>query len=270
MYFYEYDPVEDDIMGLYTDDLHTVLRSDVTHDTIDALRVRINTKDQESGEYHPYRDALERELKTAEDILDSKLNAPAHIHSGITTKDTGRGFGGLNAWQPLGITAAAGEEITVYVGHNYKRTGDNTNLQLVATQYHAEAASMSQVVKTLKIGRNDIVIPKIWTGDYELGGALYVQYTGSGGAEDDYAVRVSGGVQVPVLDLYKVTEAKAKDIMVKTDKKRASYYNYYASKRWGEAKGYDLCINSSAVGIEGAVKVIQEFAKLKTEKNKNN
>ena len=65
-----------------------------------------------------------------------------------------------------------------------------------------------------------------------------------------------------------VTEAKAKDIMVKTDKKRASYYNYYASKRWGEAKGYDLCINSSAVGIEGAVKVIQEFAKLKMEKNK--
>ena len=56
-----------------------------------------------------------------------------------------------------------------------------------------------------------------------------------------------------------VTEAKAKDIMVKTDKKRASYYNYYASKRWGEAKGYDLCINSSAVGIEGAVKVIQEI-----------
>lgn len=206
MYFYEYDPVEDDIMGLYTDDLHTVLRSGVTHDTIDALRVRINTKEAESGEYHPYRDQLERELKTAEDILDSKLNEPAHIHSGITTRDAGRGFGGLNAWQPLGITAAAGEEITVYVGHNYKRTGDNTSLQLVATQYHAQADSMAQTVKNLKIGRNDIVIPKIWTGDYELGGALYVQYTGSGGAEDDYAVRVSGGVQVPVLDLYQVAD----------------------------------------------------------------
>ncbi|MDE7311197.1 MAG: M60 family metallopeptidase [Eubacterium sp.] len=206
MYFYEYDPVEDDIMGLYTDDLHTVLRSDVTHDTIDALRVRINTKEAESGEYHPDRDLLERELKTAEDILDSKLNTPVHIHSGITTKDVGRGFGGLNAWQPLGITAAAGEQITVYVGHGYKRTGDNTSLQLVATQYHAEAASMSQVVKTLKIGRNDIVIPKIWSGDFELGGALYVQYTGSGGAEDEYAVRVSGGVEVPVLDLYQVTD----------------------------------------------------------------
>ncbi|MCI9361797.1 MAG: cytidylate kinase-like family protein [Hungatella sp.] len=70
-------------------------------------------------------------------------------------------------------------------------------------------------------------------------------------------------------EINNVTESKAKDIMVKTDKKRASYYNYYASKRWGEAKGYDLCINSSSVGIDGAVKVIQEFAKLKMEKNKN-
>ena len=36
-----------------------------------------------------------------------------------------------------------------------------------------------------------------------------------------------------------VDAAKAKDQIVKVDKKRASYYNYYASKRWGESKGYD-------------------------------
>lgn len=68
--------------------------------------------------------------------------------------------------------------------------------------------------------------------------------------------------------LYDVNESKAKDIMIKTDKKRASYYNYYASKRWGDAKSYDLCINSSAVGVEGAVKIIQEFAKAKQAQNK--
>lgn len=68
--------------------------------------------------------------------------------------------------------------------------------------------------------------------------------------------------------LYNVNESKAKDIMVKTDKKRSSYYNYYASKRWGDAKSYDLCINSSAVGVEGAVKIIQEFAKAKQAQNK--
>ena len=63
--------------------------------------------------------------------------------------------------------------------------------------------------------------------------------------------------------LYKVTEAKAKDIMIKTDKQRASYYNYYASKKWGNARSYDLCLNSSVTGVDGAVQIIQEFAKVK-------
>lgn len=63
--------------------------------------------------------------------------------------------------------------------------------------------------------------------------------------------------------LYEVDDAKAKDIMVKTDKKRASYYNYYSSKKWGDSKSYDLCINSSAVGIDGAVDMILAFARTK-------
>ena len=63
--------------------------------------------------------------------------------------------------------------------------------------------------------------------------------------------------------LYKVEAAKAKDIMVKTDKKRASYYNYYSSKKWGDSRSYDLCINSSSVGINGAVDMILELARVK-------
>lgn len=205
VYFYHYDSLEDDIMALYEDDLHTVLRNDVTQNTIDELRVRINTVDEVSKEYHPDKDKLERELKTAEDILNSELSDSVEIHNSITTGDVNRGFGGLNAWQPLGVTAYAGEEITVYVGHNSKRTGDNTNIQLVATQYHAEASSMFKVVATLKVGRNDITIPKLSSVNTEAGGALYIQYTGNN-TNDRYAVRVSGGVSVPVLDLYQVTD----------------------------------------------------------------
>ena len=41
-----------------------------------------------------------------------------------------------------------------------------------------------------------------------------------------------------------------KEEIVKTDKRRSSYYNYYTSKKWGEASGYHLCIDSSAVSIE--------------------
>lgn len=62
---------------------------------------------------------------------------------------------------------------------------------------------------------------------------------------------------------YKVDDAKAKDIMAKTDKKRASYYNYYSSKKWSDTRSYDLCINSSAVGRDGAVDLILAFAKAK-------
>ena len=62
---------------------------------------------------------------------------------------------------------------------------------------------------------------------------------------------------------YQVTESKAKDIMIKTDKKRASYYNYYSSKHWGDCKSYDLCINSSKVGMDGAIRIIRAFAEEK-------
>ena len=194
-------------MGLYEDELHTVLKGSVTEQTIQDLRNRLQTKDEASGEYHPDKDRLEKELDNAEDILNNQLSEPILIHNTITTRDTDRGFSGLNAWQPLGITAAAGEEITLFVGHNTMGTGSNTNLQLVATQYHAESGSVSKVVTTLKTGRNDVTIPKIWSTDEESGGALYIQYTGNN-ANDRYSVRVNGGVEVPTLDLYGVTDAQ--------------------------------------------------------------
>ena len=42
-----------------------------------------------------------------------------------------------------------------------------------------------------------------------------------------------------------------------------SYYNYYTSKRWGEAAGYDLCLDSSVIGNENAVKMIKQFIEMK-------
>ena len=62
---------------------------------------------------------------------------------------------------------------------------------------------------------------------------------------------------------------EARDMINKTDKSRASYYNYYSSKKWGEAKSYDLCIDSGLVGIDGAIELILKFIELK-EKNQNN
>lgn len=68
-----------------------------------------------------------------------------------------------------------------------------------------------------------------------------------------------------IQELYQVEEGKAKDIMIKTDKQRSSYYNYYSNKKWGDPRSYDLCINSSATGPDGAVDVILNFAKAKQQ-----
>lgn len=62
-----------------------------------------------------------------------------------------------------------------------------------------------------------------------------------------------------------LSDAKAKDMINKEDKKRASYYNYYTNKEWGDARGYDLCINSAKLGVEGTVKAIKEYVKLRNE-----
>ena len=58
---------------------------------------------------------------------------------------------------------------------------------------------------------------------------------------------------------FDVSESKAKDMMIKKDKQRQSYYNYYSSKKWGRADSYDLCINSSILGVEGTVHLIIQY-----------
>lgn len=60
-----------------------------------------------------------------------------------------------------------------------------------------------------------------------------------------------------------LTDAKAKDLIIKTDKRRASYYNYYTSKKWGEAAGYDLSLNTATLGIDGTIHMIREFVAYK-------
>ena len=55
------------------------------------------------------------------------------------------------------------------------------------------------------------------------------------------------------------SDDKAREMMSKKDKQRQSYYNYYSSKKWGRADSYDLCINSSILGIEGTVKFIIQY-----------
>lgn len=65
--------------------------------------------------------------------------------------------------------------------------------------------------------------------------------------------------------MYDLTDAKAKDMILKTDKKRATYYNYYTNKKWGAAESYELCLDSSKLGIEGTTEAILSFLTLRNQ-----
>ncbi len=62
-----------------------------------------------------------------------------------------------------------------------------------------------------------------------------------------------------IMEKYELTENKTRDMIIKKDKQRQSYYNYYSSKKWGRADSYDLCINSSVLGVNGTVKLIIQY-----------
>lgn len=66
-----------------------------------------------------------------------------------------------------------------------------------------------------------------------------------------------------IMEKMGLSEAHAKSLIKKTDKKRASYYNFYTNRVWGEAKNYELCIDSSVLGIEETAKLLTEFIKIK-------
>lgn len=59
-----------------------------------------------------------------------------------------------------------------------------------------------------------------------------------------------------------ISHDEAAERIRKTDKKRASYHNYYSELKWGAATSYDICIDSK-IGIENAAKLIIDCVSMK-------
>lgn len=214
--FFQYDSLESDIQALFADDLHLTLTKGVSAEQLNTLQQRLDTKDH--GEYHPDQKALQTELDTAKQLFEDqdKLNDTIAVHAGLrSNKDAGIAVGGLNAWQPLGISAYAGQELVIYVGNPGMKSGQNSSLSLIATQQHAEASGFAKTVANLKVGKNEITIPQITSTDVEKGGSLYIQYNGNKDT-DQYAVRVSSGTRVPKLDLYQVKDTEERMKRIRT------------------------------------------------------
>ena len=54
---------------------------------------------------------------------------------------------------------------------------------------------------------------------------------------------------------------EARKLIESREDTRSSYYNYYTGKRWGDSSSYDLCINSSVLGLEGTKEFIADFVR---------
>ena len=60
-----------------------------------------------------------------------------------------------------------------------------------------------------------------------------------------------------------VSQIDARTLAQKRNKIRASYYNFYTDKVWGDGASYDLCINSSALSAQAVAELIVDFARRK-------
>ena len=60
---------------------------------------------------------------------------------------------------------------------------------------------------------------------------------------------------------YNMTEHEAKERILRVDKGRSNYYRHYTGEAWGDVRGHDLCINTAAVGLDGAVSTILAMAR---------
>ena len=62
-----------------------------------------------------------------------------------------------------------------------------------------------------------------------------------------------------VMEVYDLSEEKAKDLIDKKDRKRKRYHNYHCSGHWGDSRLYDLSINSSRLGIDRTVDMLEKY-----------
>ena len=131
----------------------------------------------------------------------------------------------------------------VYPSMNY--VGNSLNQQIFQAQY--------DTIRTLADGRSCVIVGR---------GADYILR--------DHPNLVTVFIHAPLEDRAKrvaeyehVSVDKARDMVIKADKKRASFYNFQTEKKWGQASEYMLSIDSSALGYEGSVELIREFVEMR-------
>ncbi|MDD3277272.1 MAG: cytidylate kinase-like family protein [Lachnospiraceae bacterium] len=70
-----------------------------------------------------------------------------------------------------------------------------------------------------------------------------------------------------IMEKHDVSHRKAEAIVEETDQRRSAFQRYYTGEIWGYAGNYDLCLDVSQTGIEGAVTLIDQYLKMKMQRS---
>lgn len=69
-----------------------------------------------------------------------------------------------------------------------------------------------------------------------------------------------------IMELYHRSEKEALDAMRRHDEYRKRYHNNFCEDKWGDSRGYDLCINSSRKGIDATIDILEAYIKTRASK----
>ena len=67
------------------------------------------------------------------------------------------------------------------------------------------------------------------------------------------------------MDVYALSEKDAKAKMSRHDRNRKAYHNRHSEGKWGDSRLYDLCMNSSTLGMEKTVEVLEQYLQKRYE-----
>jgi len=138
-----------------------------------------------------------------------------------------------------GIFGAAFRSMSSLIGMNSAYSAQNRNIELFALQANAIQKAADEG-NCIFIGR---------AADYILR-----EHTNC------LSVFISADEEDRIDTLCKdrnMEPGEARHLIEKVDSKRADFYNFFSGKKWGAARSYDICINTSRTGIEGAAAIIE-------------
>lgn len=211
--FYEYDSLEKDVDNLFGDDLKLTIKNDVDQPKIDSLKKRAETADPNTQEYHPKQTQILEDIQRAQDLFDDKKLTDKILTLDPMIRNQGNTIGQSNNWQALAVAVKPGDKVNIYIGSDRK----DTTFNLAITQHYGESGTyITNYNQKLKVGKNEITIPDSpFNMDYEKGGNLYLSFNSNYNEVQNVQVRVSGGTDIPHLNVNNMMDDKSKQSEVK-------------------------------------------------------